>query len=66
MDRTRGSKRTNAINAQLDLLYEYCQYELQRRSHGELACLTLFRGTNGATEDQILEQVGKPDFRLSA
>lgn len=58
MDRTRGSKRSNAINAQLDLLYEYCQYEL-RRSHGELACLTLFRGTNGATEDQILEQISK-------
>jgi NAD+---dinitrogen-reductase ADP-D-ribosyltransferase len=58
MDRTRGSKRTNAINAQLDLLYEYCQYEL-RNSHGELGSLTLFRGTNGATEDQILEQVAK-------
>ena len=58
MDRTRGSKRTNAINAQLDLLYEYCQYELSR-SHGELIQLTLFRGTNGATEDQIIEQVSK-------
>ncbi len=58
VDRTRGSKRTNAINAQLDLLYEYCQYEL-RRSHGKLATLPLFRGTNGATEDQILEQLAK-------
>ena len=58
LDRTRGSKRTNAINAQLDLVYEYCQYELQR-SHGELARLTLFRGTNGGTDDQILEQVAK-------
>lgn len=58
MDRTRGTKRTNAINAQLDLLYEYCQYEL-RRSTGESALMTLFRGTNGATEDQIIEQIGK-------
>jgi len=58
MDRTRGTKRTNAINAQFDLLYEYCQYELLRCS-GEQTTLTLFRGTNGATEDQILEQVGK-------
>jgi NAD+--dinitrogen-reductase ADP-D-ribosyltransferase len=58
MDRTKGSKRTNAINAQLDLLYEYCQYEL-RRSKGETINMTLFRGTNGATEDQILEQIGK-------
>lgn len=58
MDRTRGSKRTNAIQAQLDLLYEYCQYELAR-CHGELASLTLFRGTNDASEHQLLEQVGK-------
>ncbi len=58
MDRTKGSKRSNAINAQLDLLYEYCQYEL-RRSKGEAEKVTLFRGTNGATEDQIIQQVGK-------
>lgn len=58
IDRTRGSKRSNAINAQFDLLYEYCQYELQR-SHGELGHLTLFRGTNGGTDDQVLERVGK-------
>ena len=61
MDRTRGSKRTNAINAQLDLLYEYCQYELQR-GNGGLATLTLFRGTNGATEEQVLEQVSKREL----
>lgn len=60
IDRTKGSKRSNAINAQLDLLYEYCQYELQRR-YGELATLTLFRGTNGATEDQKIEQLSKRD-----
>lgn len=58
LDRTRGSKRTNAINAQFDLLYEYCQYEL-RRAHGVLPRLTLFRGTNGGTDDQILEKVSK-------
>lgn len=58
MDRTRGTKRTNAINAQFDLLYEYCQYELLR-CYGDRTTLTLFRGTNGATEDQILEQVSK-------
>ena len=58
IDRTRGSKRSNAINAQLDLLYEYCQYELQRCNNG-LGMLTLFRGTNGATEDQIIEHVSK-------
>lgn len=58
LDRTRGSARTNAINAQLDLLYEYCQYELERRfvagSH-----LKLFRGTNDANEYALLEVIGK-------
>jgi NAD+--dinitrogen-reductase ADP-D-ribosyltransferase len=58
LDRTRGSKRTNAINAQLDLLYEYCQYELQLR-WGEGAVLTLYRGTYDASEHQLLEQLGK-------
>jgi NAD+--dinitrogen-reductase ADP-D-ribosyltransferase len=58
VDRTRGSKRTNAINAQLDLLYEYCQYELQQRL-GDGAILTLYRGTHDASEHQLLEQVGK-------
>src|ERR1039457_7513180 len=31
VDRTKGSARTNAINSQLDILYEYCQYELARK-----------------------------------
>ena len=58
LDRTRGSKRTNAINAQLDLLYEYCQYE-SRRAHGDQTLLTLYRGTYDAGEHDLLEQVGK-------
>jgi len=57
-DRTRGSARTNAINSQLDLLYEYCQYELARR-HPDERWLTLYRGTFDATEHQVLETVGK-------
>lgn len=58
IDRTNGSKRTNAINSQLDLLYEYCQYELALR-HGERKTLTLYRGTFDATEHQVLDQLGK-------
>jgi NAD+--dinitrogen-reductase ADP-D-ribosyltransferase len=58
VDRTQGSKRTNAINAQLDLLYEYCQYEL-RREHGDQALLTLYRGTYDSAEHDLLQQVGK-------
>jgi len=58
VDRTRGSKRTNAINAQLDLVYEYCQYELRRESGGQPYAI-LYRGTYDAGEHDLLEQVGK-------
>lgn len=58
LDRTRGSKRTNAINAQFDLMYEYCQYEL-RRAYPDQQHLTLYRGTYDAGEHDLLEQVGK-------
>ena len=54
MDRTKGSARTNAINSQLDLLYEYSQYELRKRFPGG-QWLTLFRGTFDASEHDILE-----------
>jgi NAD+--dinitrogen-reductase ADP-D-ribosyltransferase len=58
MDRTRGSARSNAINSQLDLLYEYCQYELWNAYLPD-ASLRLFRGTNDANDYEVLEQVGK-------
>ena len=58
IDRTRGSKRTNAINSQLDLLYEFCQYELHRRLPDQ-QCLTLYRGTFDASEHDLLETVSK-------
>ncbi len=57
-DRTKGSARTNAINAQLDLLYEYCQYELERKSI-EGDHLKLYRGTNDADEYDLVEVIGK-------
>jgi len=60
MDRTKGSARTNAINAQLDLLYEYCQYELGKITPAD-TCLTLFRGTNDANEYETIESIGKRD-----
>lgn len=58
VDRTKGSQRTNAINSQLDLLYEYCQFELAKR-HPVEKFITLYRGTFDATEHDILETVGK-------
>ena len=54
----RGSARTNAIQSQLDLLYEYCQFELARKFPGRTA-VTLFRGTNDADEHELLEQLGR-------
>ena len=57
-DRTRGSARTNAINAQLDLLYEYCQYELARKYPGRLS-IPLYRGTFDASEHELLERLDK-------
>ena len=61
MDRTRGSARTNAINAQLDLLYEYCQYELQRRGLADKQ-MTLYRGTNDSAEYELVETVSKREL----
>jgi NAD+---dinitrogen-reductase ADP-D-ribosyltransferase len=58
VDRTKGSARTSAINSQLDLLYEYCQYELAKRYPGRDS-LTLFRGTFERSEHDVLETISK-------
>lgn len=58
MDRTNGSKRTNAINSQLDLLYEFCQYELARRFPDQ-RIMTLYRGTYDAGEHDLLESISR-------
>jgi len=57
-DRMKGAERTSAIFSQLDLLYEYVQYELRLR-YPERTHLTLYRGVNDFSEHQILEQSGK-------
>jgi NAD+--dinitrogen-reductase ADP-D-ribosyltransferase len=58
-----GMYATNAIEAQLDLLYSYCQYELRRRYRGT-ASLTLFRGVNRIDEHEILERRSSCGFRV--
>ena len=58
VDVTKGSARTNAINSQLDLLYEYCQFELPYKYPGT-AVIPLYRGTYDASEHDVLEQLGK-------
>ncbi len=58
VDVMKGSARTNAIQSQLDLLYEYCQFELLRKNPNQSG-ITLYRGTYDASEHDVIEQTGK-------
>jgi len=57
-DCVKGRTRTNAIDAQLDALFEFCQYEIRRRWRQE-RWLTLYRGTWEADQYPTLERDGK-------
>lgn len=61
IDRTKGSARTNAINGQLDMLYEFCRYELSMRYVAQLT-IPLYRGTFDASEHEVLEQLSKREY----
>ncbi len=50
---------TNALEAQFDLLYTYCQYELARQ-HSGVTHLTLYRGVNRVDDHETL---AAPDNR---
>jgi len=54
VDRMKGHARTNAIDSQLDLLFEFCQYELVHRFPNETH-LTLYRGTCDAGEYEVID-----------
>ncbi|MCP5197026.1 MAG: NAD(+)--dinitrogen-reductase ADP-D-ribosyltransferase [Gammaproteobacteria bacterium] len=56
--RSHGLYSTNALEAQLDLLYTYCQYELHR-SQPEITHLNLYRGFNRLSHDQVLVQLDR-------
>lgn len=51
-DRTTGIYNTNALEAQLDLLYSYCQFELAV-SHSHAPHLPLYRGINPDTQQRL-------------
>lgn len=51
--RSAGLYGTNALEAQLDLLYTYCQYELARK-HPDQPHLTLYRGVNRVDDHETL------------
>lgn len=52
----QGLYATNALEAQLDLLYTYCQYELVRQ-HPEETHLTLYRGINRIGEHDVFDDL---------
>jgi len=56
--RAQGLYGTNAIEAQLDLVYTFCQLEMARRHHGARH-VTLYRGVNRMDEHEILEKRSK-------
>ena len=56
--RSHGLYGTNGIEAQLDLLYTYCQYELGRQRLGERH-ITLYRGVNRVAEHEVLQDNGR-------
>jgi len=61
--KTQGLYNTNALEAQIDLLYTYCQYELARRHPGRRH-FTLYRGTNRIDYYDILEHPDKRSWIL--
>ncbi|QID19531.1 NAD(+)--dinitrogen-reductase ADP-D-ribosyltransferase [Nitrogeniibacter mangrovi] len=52
-DRARGLYGTNALEAQLDLVYTWAQYELARR-HPSVRHITLYRGVNRIADHEVL------------
>ena len=58
VDVMKGSARTNAIQSQLDILYEYCRFELTRK-YPALDRIPLYRGTYDASEHDVIEQIDR-------
>jgi NAD+--dinitrogen-reductase ADP-D-ribosyltransferase len=56
--RSQGLYGTNAIEAQLDLVYTFCQFQLARRHQGSRH-VTLYRGLNRLDDHEILESRGR-------
>jgi NAD+--dinitrogen-reductase ADP-D-ribosyltransferase len=62
-DRAKGLYNTNGLEAQLDLLYTFCQHEI-RHHYPSGTHLTLYRGINQIKEHEILQQPDKHDYVL--
>jgi NAD+--dinitrogen-reductase ADP-D-ribosyltransferase len=53
--RSHGLYGTNALESQFDLVYAFCQSELERR-HAGARHVTLYRGVNRLGEHEVLEE----------
>lgn len=60
--RAAGISGTNALEAQLDLVYAYCQYEFGRDQAA--AHLTLYRGINHLNDHEVLAATGRQQVVL--
>ncbi len=54
--RSKGLYGTNSMEAQLDLLYTYCQYELGRQRPGQTH-IELYRGVNQLADHEVLSEM---------
>jgi NAD+--dinitrogen-reductase ADP-D-ribosyltransferase len=59
----RGLYNTNALEAQLDLLYTYCQYEI-RRQYPSQSHRRLYRGVNRIEAHELLQRPDKQNYIL--
>lgn len=62
-DRCQGLYNTNALEAQFDLLYTWCQYELAQRYPGHTH-FTLYRGVNHIAGHDILSRDSKTAYTM--
>src|SRR5512135_1480281 len=53
VERMRESARSNAVESQFDLLYEFVQYELRRR-HPGIPAFTLYRGVRDLGDYRVI------------
>jgi NAD+--dinitrogen-reductase ADP-D-ribosyltransferase len=61
--RAQGLYNTNGLEAQFDLLFSYCQYEV-RRQFPDQRHITLYRGVNRIDEHEVLAQPEKRRYIL--
>ncbi|MBB1126670.1 NAD(+)--dinitrogen-reductase ADP-D-ribosyltransferase [Thiospirillum jenense] len=60
---SQGLYATNALEAQLDLLYTFCQYELARQQPA-ITHFTLYRGINRIDEHEVLMSSAAGQYRV--